>query len=77
MQPKKAGILQQRFGLAVRNRRETLGISQEELASRAGLYRTYIGDVERGVRNISLNNIQKLAGALGCSMSDLLRDADR
>jgi transcriptional regulator with XRE-family HTH domain len=65
-----------RFGTAVRARRLAIGISQEELASRAGLHRTYVGDVERGVRNISLNNIRRLAAALGCRASELLRDAE-
>ncbi len=65
-----------RFGKAVRARRLALGISQEELAFRAGLHRTYVGDVERGVRNISLANISRLATALGCRASELLGDAE-
>jgi transcriptional regulator with XRE-family HTH domain len=59
------------FGRAVRKRRAELGISQEELASRAGLHRTYVADVERGTRNISLENIVKLATALNISPSAL------
>lgn len=66
-----------RLGSAVRARRAVLGISQEELAFRAGLHRTYVGDVERGLRNISLENIERLARALGCQASDLLRDAEK
>ncbi len=66
-----------RFGKAVRARRLALGISQEELAFRAGLHRTYVGDVERGIRNISLVNIGRLAMALGCRASELLQDAER
>ena len=66
--------LQQAFGRAVRRRREALGISQEELADRAGLHRTYIGDVERGERNISLVNIVKLAKALRVRPGALLED---
>lgn len=64
------------FGAAVRARRLCLGISQGELAFRAGLHRTYVGDVERGVRNISLTNIDRLASALGCRASELLREAE-
>lgn len=52
------------FGAAVRLRRDHLGISQEELAGRAGLHRTYISDVERGARNVSLESIHRLATAL-------------
>jgi transcriptional regulator with XRE-family HTH domain len=54
-----------------------MGVSQEELGARSGLHRTYVRDVERGLRNISLANIQKLAEALHCAASDLLRDTER
>jgi two-component system, response regulator len=60
------------FGASVRNWRSRLGISQEELAERAGLHRTYISDVERGARNVSLESIEKLALALEISVSALL-----
>lgn len=60
-----------RFGLALKQRRQELGISQEVLAERAGLHRTYIGDIERGARNLSLENIEKLAKALQISIYDL------
>jgi transcriptional regulator with XRE-family HTH domain len=71
-----ASRLPRAFGAAVRARRTALGLSQEELAARADLHRTYVGDIERGRRNVSLNNIRKLAAALGCSPSDLLREAE-
>lgn len=63
--------LQSSFGAAVRTRRKKLGISQEELAGRAGLHRTYVADVERGARNLSLGSIAKLADALGVSIAAL------
>jgi len=59
------------FGAAVRLRRDHLGISQEELAGRAGLHRTYISDVERGARNVSLESIHRLAHALEVPLSAL------
>ena len=57
-----------RFGNAVRERRVELHISQEDFAERAGLHRTYVSDLERGRRNVSLENIEKLADALNLSM---------
>jgi CheY-like chemotaxis protein/DNA-binding Xre family transcriptional regulator len=60
------------FGTSVRTWRGRLGISQEELAGRAGLHRTYICDVERGARNVTLRSIEKLAEALEISVSTLL-----
>jgi CheY-like chemotaxis protein len=55
----------------VKSFRSHLGISQEDLAERADLHRTYISDVERGSRNVSLQSIAKLAGALEVSISEL------
>ncbi len=60
------------FGKNVRRLRERLGFSQEELADRAGLHRTYVGSVERGERNISLENIVAIARALDVSPADLV-----
>lgn len=59
------------FGRAVRKRRRELDLSQEELAERSGLHRNYISDIERGDRNPSLENIYKLAKALGIKVSAL------
>jgi CheY-like chemotaxis protein/DNA-binding Xre family transcriptional regulator len=59
------------FGAAVRVWRNRLSISQEELAGRAGLHRTYISDIERGARNVSLISIEKLARALEISLATL------
>ena len=68
--------IQLRFGIAVRKRRQELGISQEELGERADLHRTYIGDIERGLRNVSLVNIEKIVRALNISIADFLTRYD-
>ena len=59
-----------RFGNKVRDERTKLGISQEELAERAGVHRTYIGMIERGEKNITLENIDKICKALGLNIRD-------
>jgi len=59
-----------RFGLAVKKRRLELGISQEKLAECIDLHRTYVADVERGTRNLSLISIEKVAKGLDLSISD-------
>ncbi|MFJ4224977.1 helix-turn-helix domain-containing protein [Microbacterium sp. NPDC089695] len=59
------------FGARVRQLRLAAGLSQEELAHRAELDRSYVGQVERGERNISLDNIYRLADAVQCSPVDL------
>lgn len=60
------------FGTVVRDRREVLdNMSQEELADRAGLHRTYIGGVEQGRRNLSLLNIVKIAKGLKMEPEEL------
>jgi CheY-like chemotaxis protein/DNA-binding Xre family transcriptional regulator len=61
-----------KLGASVRHLRFRLGISQEELANRADLHRTYIAGVEGGTRNITLRSIEKLAAALEVSIPDLL-----
>ena len=60
------------FGARVRRLRRAKGLSQEELAFRSGLNRTYVGAVERGERNIALLNIRRLAEALWFPPGDLL-----
>jgi transcriptional regulator with XRE-family HTH domain len=59
----------------LRLRRREADLSQEALADLAGLHRTFVGSVERCERNISLDNIAKLAHALSITPSDLLRDS--
>lgn len=61
------------FGKNIRSRRQELEISQERLAEQAGLHRTYVGGIERGERNVSLDNILCIAKALNITASDLMR----
>jgi len=61
------------FGENVRKYRRLLNISQEELAHKANLHRTYIGMIERAEKNITLVNIEKIANALEVKIEDLLR----
>lgn len=65
--------IQLRFGQKVRQRRLFLGISQEELAERVGVHRTYVGMIERGEKNITLRNIMKFARALDMPIQDLMK----
>ncbi|WP_309479340.1 helix-turn-helix domain-containing protein [Brevibacillus agri] len=64
MKPMKHTEIKQQFGAAIRKLRMEQKMTQEELAGRTGLHRTYISEVERGERNVSLENIVKLANAL-------------
>jgi len=59
------------FGSKVRELRKSQGLSQEKLAEKAGLHYTYIGAVERGEKNISLQNIEKIAHGLGVDIAKL------
>jgi transcriptional regulator with XRE-family HTH domain len=62
------------FALNVRRLRETRGLSQEALASLAKLHRTYVGSIERAERNVSIDNMAKLAAALGVPLADLVQE---
>lgn len=62
-----------KFGNKVREERQRLGISQEELASRAGVHRTYIGMIERAEKNITLENIKKICKALSLSLGSFFK----
>ena len=64
--------IQKKFGVKLRELRKQKGLSQEDLALKSGLHRTYISDIERGSRNLSLKNIEKIAKALGIKPQDLL-----
>ncbi|MFP4103127.1 helix-turn-helix domain-containing protein [Coleofasciculus sp.] len=58
----------------LRKLRQEIGISQEELAGKCGLHRTYVGAIERSERNITLQTLEKLAVSLGVSPLDLLKE---
>jgi transcriptional regulator with XRE-family HTH domain len=68
--PKESARL--RFARNLRAKRNERRFSQEELAAIAGLHRTYVGSIERGERNVSIDNIERLASALGLDVIDLL-----
>lgn len=70
----QAKDIQGKFGVRVRQLRMQAGHSQEGFAHECGLDRTYIGGIERGERNVSLANIEKIAVALGIPLSQLFND---
>jgi transcriptional regulator with XRE-family HTH domain len=61
------------FGKRLRELRKKEGLSQEELGFRAGIHRTYVGAIERGEQNLSIDNVHKLAKALKTSPDELFR----
>jgi len=68
---KKQKILE-KFGQRVREERLKIGLSQEELAAKAGVHRTYVGMIERAEKNITLLNIEKIAKSLNKKAKELL-----
>lgn len=62
------------FAHNLRRYRRLKGLSQEKLAELSGLHRTYVGAVERGERNISLDNMERLANALSVNLTDLFAE---
>lgn len=63
----------QRFAANIRDQRLAKGLSQEDLADLCGLHRTYVGSVERGERNISIDNMERLADALEAPLESLIK----
>lgn len=72
MKTAKTDYFLTQLGLTIREKRLQKSLSQEELATKANLHRTYIGMVERGERNITVINLLKICQALDISMSELL-----
>lgn len=66
-----------KFGKKIREERLKKGLSQEELASKAGVHRTYIGMIERAEKNITLENIEKFSKALDISIKDLFENNEK
>lgn len=62
-----------KLGERIRELRKWRGLSQEKLAAKAGLHFTYIGDIERGKRNVAIENVSKIAKALEIELADLFR----
>ncbi len=67
-------LLLLRFGQKIRQERLKQRLSQEQLAEKAELHRTYIGMIERGEKNITLNNISKISSALGIKIAVLFEN---
>lgn len=65
--------IKRKYGKRLRQLRKAKGLSQEELAFRSDLHRTYVSDLERGTRNVSLENIEKIAKVLGLGLSELFK----
>lgn len=68
-----SGELQRRVGLAVRRIRSERGLSQEDLAESVGMHRTYVGAVERGERNLTLQSVEQLADRLSVPVDALIQ----
>jgi transcriptional regulator with XRE-family HTH domain len=69
--------LQQKLGHAIRAQRERRKISQEDFADAIGMHRAYYGAIERGLKNLTLRNIARVAEGLGVTPAKLFVDADR
>ena len=65
------------FGAAIRDCRHSSGLTQEDLSGETGLHVSYVSQVERGIKNVSLTNILKLSAALGCPVSRLMDQAEK
>jgi transcriptional regulator with XRE-family HTH domain len=72
---KNSGRHREALGLAVRRRREGMDLSQEKLAEIVDCHRNYVGLVERGEQNVTIGMLGRIAKALECTVTDLVRDA--
>jgi transcriptional regulator with XRE-family HTH domain len=69
--------LAENFGILVASRRRDAGMTQEALAAKAGVHRTYVGDIENGRKSPTIDRANDIAAALGTSLSELVRSAER
>ena len=63
------------LGQAIRQRREAIGLSQEAFAERVDCHRNYVSLVERGEQNVTIDMLRRIAGALKCSVAEMVKDA--
>lgn len=73
-EPKKPARIQAVLGRRIRSLRERKDWSQERLAEEADLHRTYVGGIERGERNVSVANVERIATSLGVAVRDLFTE---
>jgi transcriptional regulator with XRE-family HTH domain len=69
--------LQQRIGNALRSRREAIDISQENFAEQVGMHRTYYSAIERGLKNVRMETLERLCAALKTKMWEVVKDAEQ
>jgi transcriptional regulator with XRE-family HTH domain len=65
------------LGVIVKRQRQLIGASQEQLAESAGLHRTYVSDIERGIRNLTVSSAKRIANGLNVPISLLIVEAER
>lgn len=69
---KKPSAIRRRLAARIRELRQERGLSQEALAAAVGLHRTYVGGIKRAERNVSIDNVERIARGFGCSVCELL-----
>ena len=72
---KQIPLYRKKLGYAIRGKRDLLGVSQERLAELVNCHRNYIGLIERGEQNLTIDSLVRMARTLKCKVSDLLSDA--
>jgi len=70
-----SNLTERRLGQVIKRRREAGELSQEEFAERAGVHRTYVSQLERGIKSPSVRILDRMAGALKCEAWEILQEA--